>query len=357
MRIRLALSAVALALVALGSAAAADVAPIPADAQKPFKHEPSGIVIPASAAGLPRSAVVEWDDKQLDVAADFHSADETEVTTLYVFRKVTGDVPLWFDRIRQVVQVRKDLSSPTIAIPTAAFTPAGQPNARGLRAVWASSGSTWKSSAAALTTTGEWFVAVRASSKTLTPEQLLARVEQTFAAIKWPAQKEQAPAAYQITDCANALVQGHDAEPVTDVDASVVASALTATLTETLKSKGMVKPPRWCRDPFTVEGASIYRPDGAMDRFLVAMQDAGRGIWVAPIGLSGILIGATSNASPDYIVELVDIDRHTGFGSFKTLPTIAQAIWLSQNGPRTYVAHTWGNEKTKIEVFTDTAKK
>lgn len=122
------------------SPAAADVTPIKIARDKPFKHKPSGIVIAESAAGIPRVSVAQFDDKQLDLILDFRSPDQAEITTLYVFRNVTGDVPLWFDRIQRTMEVSTNLGPVKLAIPPAAFAPAGQSNARGLRAVYLASG-------------------------------------------------------------------------------------------------------------------------------------------------------------------------------------------------------------------------
>lgn len=347
--------AAALIAAAAPIPATAQVNHIQADPQKEFKHRPSGIVIAATAAGIPRTVVEQFDDKQLDFAAEFRTSDDHEITTVYIFRKVTGDVPLWFDRIQRAIGARTVLASPTIAIPVAAFTPAGQSNARALRAVYSAGAPPFKSSGAALTTTGDWFVAVRASSQSLTPEQLLVRIAQTLAAIKWPREKVAAPDAYVMSDCANALPQSVDATPVKDDDAVILASALSASVGKTLAEKGMVETSRWCRDPFKTADAGVYRPNGALDRYFVAFQDAGRGLMVTPNGLAGILMGASGNAPPTYMVELIDIDRHVGFGSFQTLPPPPQAIWLDEHGTRKYSASTWG-KGSNIEINTDAVK-
>src|SRR5438270_10686661 len=99
--------------------AAADVTRIQVDQGKPFTHKPSGIVVADTASGLPRAGVAEFDDKQLDVIVDYRSPDEGEVTTVYLFRKVTGDVPVWFDRIQRTVQAATHFGTLTPAIPAA----------------------------------------------------------------------------------------------------------------------------------------------------------------------------------------------------------------------------------------------
>jgi hypothetical protein len=352
MRFNFAAGAFVLLSIMAVSPATADVTEIKANPQKAFKHRPSGIVIAAAAAGIPRTLVQEVDDKQLDIAAQFRSADGSEITTIYIFRKVSGDVPLWFDRIQRTVEARNEMANPTVAIPAAPFTPAGQPNVRGLRVVYVPGGPSWKSSAAALTETGEWYVAVRASSQSVTPDQLLVRLEQTFAALKWPREKATVSDAYQITECASGIPQGEDAESVQDEDSMILLSALSAGVGEALGKAGLVAPSRWCRDPYVTTGAGVYRLDGASDRFFIAFQDAGRGILVQPNGLAGLIAGAPANAPPTYMIEEIGIDRRAGFGSFKTLPGFAQAMWVAEHGTPLYSATTWGKEKT-ISISTN----
>jgi hypothetical protein len=339
------------------NAAVADVTEIKADPQKSFKHRPSGIVLSALAAGIPRSVVEQFDDKQLDFAAEFRTADDKEITTVYIFRNVTGDVPLWFDRIQRTIEARDVLANPTVAVPAASFTPAGQPNARALRVVYVPGASPWTSTAAALTSIGDWYVAIRASSQTLSPEQMLVRLEESFAAIKWPKEKVAAPNAYLIADCPNTLVQNADAEPVKDDGSVILMSALAGNVGEALKAAGEVKPARWCRDAYTTAGAGLYRPDGANDRYFIAFQDAGRGIMVQPNGLAGILAGAKNYAPAPltYMVELIEIDRRIGFGSFATLPNVAQTLKLPETGTRKYSASTWG-KGSNIEINADAMK-
>jgi len=321
-----------------------------------YKHDPSGIRIAPQAAGLPLAHVVQYDDQQLDVALDFRSPDQREVTTVYLFRDVTGDVPVWFDRIQKTMETSTHVGSLQLAIPPAAFTPAGQKSARGLRAVYSSTGTDWKSSAAAMTSFGQWYVSVRASSQTLTPDQLLARVEQTFAAISWPKEKVQAPAVAPVADCPNALTQGEDAQPVSgssDTLAGILVMAgLDVALADESKKKAPAPHPVWCRDPLKLEIAGVYRPDGATDQYLLALNDAGRGISVAKADLVDIV---SKSSAPSYSVEFVDVNSHRGYGTFSKLPPAAQALWLLEHGTVLYSARTWGKDR-KIDINSDAAK-
>jgi hypothetical protein len=346
--------AAAMIVGAAPAASMADVTPIKIDAQQEFKHRPSGIVVPASAAGIARTSVEEFDDKQLDVAAEYRTADDKEITTIYVFRKVTGDVPLWFDRIQHAIESRDMFASPTLVVPPSAFVPPGETNARGLLAVYAAGGSTWKSTGAALTTTGEWYVSVRASSKTLAPQELLARIQQTLAAIKWPRDKVAGPVAVPMTPCRDALRQpGQDAQPVKDDLATALVDA--AGVDPDTKDAKPAQATGWCRDPTPLPFAGIYRPKGAEDRYLIAFQDAGRGLWVGPNDLADILAKGLGQQRKSYMVQLVEIDRYVGLGSFASLPSAAQAVWLNEHGSPTYSATTWG-KKHDLTINSDLAK-
>jgi hypothetical protein len=331
------------------SASAADVTAIQVDVQKPFKHKPSGITIAASAGGIARTAVEQFDDKQLDVAAEYRTPDGQEITTIYVFRKVTGDVPLWFDRIQREIEAREMLASPTIAIPPAAFTPPGQSNARGLVAVYAAGRPPWKSSGAAMTSTGDWFVSVRASSQTLAPQQLLGRIQQTIATIQWPREKVAAPVVVPIAQCRESLRHpSQDAKPINDDLAAILLDA-AASSPDPEADRSRPRPPTyWCRDPFSLPYAGIYRPEGARDRYLVAFQDAGRGIWVGPNDMADVLAKSQGVSRTSYMVELIEIDRHVGFGSFDRLPSVAQAVWVNEHAAPKYSTSTWGKKDITI---------
>ncbi|HKX92918.1 MAG TPA: hypothetical protein VJM15_10920 [Sphingomicrobium sp.] len=333
--------------------AAADVTPISVGQGKAFKHKPSGIVVAPIIGGIARTGVAQYDDKQLDVIVDYRAPEDREVTTIFMFRNVTGGVPVWFDRIQRTIETNKQLGTVSLAVPPAAFTPAGQPNARGLRAAYSASGAGWMSSAAAITATGQWYVAVRASSRSLPPDQLLARIDQAFAAIHWPKEKASEPAATAITECARPLPELAEAEPAPDDGAALLLAAIGATLAQ---SKGTVRPTpaQWCRDPYRVANAGVYRPDGRVDQYLVAFQDAGRGIWVGPNSLGNLVAAENGNAAT-YMIELIDVDRNIGFGSYKTLPSVPQALWTIDHGRQTYATPTWGKDKS-IQINADAMK-
>src|SRR5438309_11444379 len=76
---------------------------------------------------------------------------------------------------------------------------------------------------------------------------------------------------------------------------------LGVAIAESLKKKGAPQPvrmPVWCQDAAQTLQGGVYRADGAPDAYLLALSDAGRGIWVGPDqGLSILLPGDTAKAA------------------------------------------------------------
>lgn len=93
----------------------------------------------------------------------------------------------------------------------------------------------------------------------------------------------------------------------------------------------------------------MYRPDGATDQYLLALNDAGRGISVAKADLVDIV---SKSSAPSYSVEFVDVNSHRGYGTFSKLPPAAQALWLLEHGTVLYSARTWGKDR-KIDINSD----
>ncbi len=354
MRFVLAAASAALLLSGLSVQASAAVTPIAIGQNQDFKHKPSGLVIAASAGGLPRRSVGQIDQQQLDVLADFRTPDEREITTVYVFRNVSGSVPVWFDRAQFMMERSTALGSVAAAIPASAFTPAGRPQASGLRASYSVSGSPWKSSAVALTQVGEWYIKVRSSSQTLTPEELLARLDSTFAALRWPRERDRSAAIRPIADCPAPLPPLKPAKVAQVTAEDSMMAALLGGLAQQIVAKKDVKAkvgtiPAYCREP----GASrpqygIYRPDASARNYMIALADAGRAIFVGADEL-GALVGQ-GKAPMRYGVSYTDLDRAFTFAQFDSLPTFQQAVELVQTGKPISSSGTWGKNSRQISI-------
>lgn len=147
-------------------------------ATEPYRHKPSGLSVPTTLDGLQRTSAVAY-VPDLDEALSFDNPSNSDTLTVYVFRNVSGSVPLWFDRIDWVASHR-DIYGGLVPLHTpTAFTPPGQGTASGLIDSYSVSKGPYRSTAIAFMPLGaDWYVSVRYSSKTLdgaTLERISAR--------------------------------------------------------------------------------------------------------------------------------------------------------------------------------------
>jgi hypothetical protein len=92
-----------LASVLATSGPASAATPIKLSPDKSWKHKATGIVFAPVVAGLQRQGVAWYSAPEVDVSGDYWSADGNDAVTIYLFRNVSGDVPVWFDRARTFI--------------------------------------------------------------------------------------------------------------------------------------------------------------------------------------------------------------------------------------------------------------
>ena len=338
------------ACVAAPSAAMSAQSAISAEPQQSYVHKPSGITLPAAVAGSPRKSIKGLDANQLDVATTFESPDGREVTSIFIFRNVAGSVPVWFDRSSYAIEKSPLFGSVTAAIPATAFTPTGRPSNSGLRTVYAATGKEWTSTALAFTQIGEWYVKVRASSQTLSPQQMAARLDSVFSALGSPSEKTSVNSVAPITDCAKPLPASKPAKLVRVTQEDSMLAALLGGAAQQVAADSSEKPKErisFCREPgpARVEYA-VYRPQGSDRHYTIALGDSGRAITVGADELGALV--ARGNSPLRYAVSYVELDRAFTFPQFDRLPGVEQAIQLVQTGTPLSSSTTWGKKEINI---------
>lgn len=327
-----------------------------ASAGKPYRFRHSKLVVPANLDGIPRTSVEQFGTDELDVFARY--ARDSDLITVYVYRKVGGAVPVWFDRARASIEGRSEMfGTVTPSVMPAAFTPPGQANASGLVGGWTVTKPPYRGTALALLPMGDWLVKIRYSSTTLDGPALVARMPTLLAALDWtrtPATT--APAAAPVADCATPLAFPVTAQVVRD-EKMLSMTALTAGLLSSAAARASTKlatpapVPRWCRDIGPAPVGGVYRPDAAMDRYLLAFSDSGRGVWVAPDELGPLL---SEGSSPQWSIQLLDLGQTTAFPPMTALPRPDQ-VATALEGPMLSSTTTWGR-KTQVNVNSDFMK-
>jgi hypothetical protein len=358
-RIARAACTAALLLLYAGAAAAAEPHAIDVRAGDPFRHRHTKLELPPAVAGVARSRVAELEDDQLDVIVDYAAPDLSAAYTFYVYRNVSGALPVWFDRARWMIEHRDVLGTPTLHGKAEAFVPPARREAAALIATYDLSGKDFRSTGIALLPLGEWYVKLRASSKSLSAAELDARMRAAIAELRWPKELPAAAPAAPVERCTTALAVTAEAKPLEGGDkagASVLMNALLGMAAEdATKKKGRAAPVPttiWCQDAAQAFQGGVYRADGATDSYLLAMSDAGRAVWAGPDpGLSLLLGGdAPKPAKRSFLVKLLLLSRTMTTRSYDRLPPPNQALAIIKEGGFASAVPTWGKAKGHIEI-------
>ncbi|MEP9402226.1 hypothetical protein [Sphingomonas sp. VNH70] len=340
----------ALGMMLAGSVATAQTGPevVAAAPSKPYRFRHSGMVAPAMLDGLPRTVVKSYGENELDLSAGY--SRENELLTVYVFRNVSGGVPVWFDRARFAIEQRSaEYGTITAAVAPAAFTPPGQSSASGLMGAWSISKPPYRGTALAFVPIGEWYVKVRYSSAIHDGAALAARLPAVLAALTWPKRIAAAPATAPVADCATPLSFPTMAEPVRDAKALGMAAITSGVVaTAAMQERAKAGAVTWCRDPVPAPVGGLYRANGATDAYLLALSDAGRGIGVAPDGIGEAVGKSEGKTVRQWNVALYELNKVINFPPMTALPRPDQLVDLLR-GPAMSSASTWGR-KTQIDI-------
>lgn len=339
---------IAAILIASATPALAQTKPAPLahDAAKPFKHENSGITLPASLIGLPRNEGQEYVKPQLDVAFRYFPADTSEEVSVYIYRVTTGVPSLWFDVSSRSVEQRQSFGRKTRFDMPLTFTPPGQTTASGLKVAWTLSDAPYRSTALAIVPIGEWLVKIRYSSATLETASLVRRLDEAIVGIGWPGKVKAAPIASAIEDCNQPLKLRGASKPVKADGASTLLDAMTASLAGDKKAKDKPDespPVLWCRDTAVKAPASVYRPIGTDDSYLLAFTDSGQAVWARP-SLSGLL----GDGKASWAVSIVLAGNTINYGGRDRLPPPTELETIIKGTPTSRVT-TWGKREMTLD--------
>ena len=271
-------------------------APLTTKADKPFKHDNSGITLPATLLGFPRNEGQEYVKPQLDVAFRYFPADSSEEVSVYIYRVTSGTPSLWFNVSSDSIEQRASFGRKTRFEMPLTFTPPGQSTASGLKAAWTLSDAPYRSTALAIVPVGEWLVKIRYSATALETASLARRLDDVIAAIGWPG-----------------------------------------------KIKAALAPVAWCRDRAVKAPASIYRPADSEDSYLLAFTDSGQAVWTRP-SLSGLL----GKGKESWAVSIVLPGETINYPGRDRLPEPAELSKII-DGQITSRVTTWGKSTLTLD--------
>lgn len=343
------------AVLALLSVVPANAQPTPLkiDAGKSWKHRPTGIQFPVTLAGLARTEVAEYTGNGAELAAQYEDGAKTDRVTVFLFRNVSGSVPLWFDRARYLIKESGRYGKPEAGGITS-VTPKGHANASGLMESFSTNGQ-FRSTALAIFPVKDFYAKIRASSTALDRDKLGMLMAQVLAEFDGPKDRDSMAAA-PIADCPTALPVRDAARLVKASEEDRMMAALLGGIASQVAAKEDKKekdpPVTYCREPVASRVEyGIYRQAGSDNRYMLATYDNGRAIFVGPDELGALV--AEGNKPPRYGVTFYNMDRVDTFPQFEKLPTPEQAYELVNKGQPISSSGTWGKASGQVSIRTD----
>lgn len=341
--------ALAAILFALSSPLAAAPINLPASAGKDYVHKSTGIRLPFNLAGLSRQSVQGFAGPETEIAGDYRNSDGSEDLTIYLFRNVSGSVPVWFDKSRGYILSMHDKYPRATSLGIRPFAPRGQRVTSGLMEVFTAQGKSRSTGLMILPVNG-FYAKIRFSSAALDSIQLEQQMLAAANAIDWSS-RVAAAAAIPVADCPSPLPIRAPAKiaVLNDQDRNMSAYLLAALAK--VQAKEDREAGNYCREPGkTQENDGLYRPDGDDDKYLVAIADSGRAVT-----MSRNFIAAAAARALDkpmrYAVSFVDLEETRNFPEFDTIPTPEQVIKHVGGTDPISVSATWGKNAKAVTIF------
>jgi hypothetical protein len=293
---------------------------VPATAS--WQHAETLMILPPRSAGLVRGEIRDSTDAEMDVSTSYSDATEGLVATVYLYRTMTPDVALWFDRALTAIMLRPNWGLEGAAPPNMiAFARPGATTASGLRAALDVNAPEARSTAVAIAPLGtNWLLKIRLTSSRLDRATLDERLTAFIQGLRWPAEVAPGRVAVPILPCA---------APLRLRQARVVRSDMTGAIMDAVGGTMVVEhqgtPPVYCREPGAMLDHGVYRPGGSSEAYLIALGDSGTALSLAPaIDLSALMGGGGGGRR--IAMTLLGRDGASVYPSFNHLPPPGQAL-------------------------------
>jgi len=280
------------------------------------------MILPPRVAGLTRGEIRDSTDAEMDVSTSYSDEAEGLVATVYLYRTMTPDVALWFDRAATAILLRPGWGLDGAAPPAAtAFARPGAAAASGLRASLDVNAAEVRSTALAIAPLGaNWLLKIRLSSPRLDRAALDARLTAFIEGLRWPAEAAPGRVPVPIIACPN---------PLRLRNARVVRSDMSGALMDAIGGVMVAEhegtPPVYCREPGATIERGVYRPDGSSQAYLIALGDSGLAFSLAEaIDLSAIMGGGGGGRR--VAMTLLGRNGTSVYPSFNRLPPPDQAM-------------------------------
>lgn len=299
---------------------------IEATAGEAWRHQHTGMAMPARLGGFDRQYIRDLTDNELDVFAQYQGTESRSRLTLFFYRAAVDSVPLWFDAANQSLRKNVGFVPGTSEYLSSTFTPPGQTSASGMMAVYATAGGDFKSTGVAMLPLNGWLVKIRFTSAELTAAELATSLVPILNGMQWPDEIRSGPTAATILPCKESLKLSDKVDRIKPSMTDALIGGLIGIPADDEAATGNDKTVTYCRDPQDFGQFAIYRADGTKDGYLMPLGDAGRAASVQKNEIGGLIGGGPRKR---YTPILMQLDRNIVYPDLNTLPT-----------PRTLMAAT-----------------
>lgn len=299
-----------------------------------WKHESSGLTIPAEADDFDRVRASDFSDSESNISFAYENAQAA--VTLFIFRAGNPDPAIWAERADVAIQLVAEKAYGTLDMAGrrwSRFTPWPNSPDSGITVVYPVSGKQAIATGVLVARHGDWVIKVRMTSDRLDAPAVEARLRSFLAALGFKAPELAVSPAYQIGPCKDALSRKSAKLAEPDEGGSFIGSAVINSIApdvaaDKAKKDGALPAPTYCKDATSSSGYSVLRPDGANNAYIIALGDAGNVLVVGP-DLSGL---GAKKPQQQYSVTGITSDRVFGFVPYQSLPPPAQAVDMVSKG-------------------------
>lgn len=309
--------------------AATSVAAVPRNLDlKPtagWQHAATGTIIMPILGGMTRQDIRDFGTQELDMVLTYTTQATGTTASIYLFRPLMHSVPIWFDRSRTAIEANRTTFPSGVRGGEPTSFPATGTTPPGLKSIYDTDGPE-KSTGLVMVQVGDWLLAVRMTSSTLSSAALDQQITAVLRTIRFPSAAADPPV--PVAPCAIALTFGPAKQLRERQQDSMMDALLGGALAASLQSgaKPDEPPQLLCRDGSSNTQFGVYHGVDNGTSYVIALADGGVSISVEP-SLAGLL-GVGSKAKR-FSVTRNELDRSLVYAPFDNMPAPSVAVEMT----------------------------
>lgn len=263
--------------------------PIPTELNEDFTHAPSGISVPPMVGAFQRVSVDDLTDEQLNIAIQLREESQDTFVTIYIYRSAVPNLTIWGD-FASIAMLNNPSIGPAVegTLFLGRFTPPNESGSQSaLHARALVKGAIANSTGLSVFGHNDWIVKVRATSKSLSEDQVTRKIGAVIASLKMEPSVTQYPEVEFVTPCDKPMKFGKKPKlKAFDVVGQLIVGT-TVTGVRIGDEAADSAEVDWCRDPQSTADYGIYRKNNSKSAYFIALSDGGIGAYVSNLRKAG----------------------------------------------------------------------